>query len=189
MEYPLNQSAWRRGWNDTKAGWKSLPFVILDAVVCVVVGAIFGWYWGLALFVFAMLCFWMGTTVSAPVKQRNEARQMLSNIPSRRKILADKLAEFYLAGATLKTAIPSKPDDGEGALGLYKEWFAVIRDFFNTNPTELGDSKLLNMVPDNSDLTVPIPDEWKLDEKSAYVYIMVSVQLSKLKKLAEEFSK
>lgn len=38
------------------------------------VGAVFGWYWGLGLFVFAMLCVWIGATTSAPIRQRNEAR-------------------------------------------------------------------------------------------------------------------
>ena len=76
-EYPLNQSAWRRGWNDTKTAWKSLPFILLDGVVCVLVGATFGWYWGLGLFVFALFSVLVGATASAPVKQRNEAREKL----------------------------------------------------------------------------------------------------------------
>ncbi len=81
MERIPTESAWRRGWSDTKTAWKSLPFVILDAVVCVVVGSIFGWYWGLGLFVFAMFCVWIGATASAPVRQRNEAWNVLSKKP------------------------------------------------------------------------------------------------------------
>ena len=76
----LNESAWKRGWEDTKTAWKSLPFIVLDAVVCVVVGAVLGWYWGLGLFVFAMLCAWIGATASAPVRQRNEVRKELQKL-------------------------------------------------------------------------------------------------------------
>jgi len=83
MEQPIDQSAWRRGWNDTKAVWKSLLFIILDAVVCVVIGGIFEWYWGLALFVFAMICAWMSVTLSAPYKQRNEARRRIKKLEER----------------------------------------------------------------------------------------------------------
>lgn len=54
-----------------------MPFVMLDAVVCVVVSVVFEWYWGVGLFVFAMLCVWIGATVSAPIKQRNQARTLL----------------------------------------------------------------------------------------------------------------
>ncbi len=81
MEHILIESTWRRGWNDTKIAWKSLPFIILDAVVCVVVGSVFEWYWGLGLFVFAMLCVWIGVTASAPARQRNEAWNLLLEKP------------------------------------------------------------------------------------------------------------
>ena len=77
MEHQLDESVWRRGWNDAQTAWKSLPFILLDTVVCVVVGGIWGWYWGLGLFVFAMLCVWIVATVHAPVKQRDEARNEL----------------------------------------------------------------------------------------------------------------
>jgi len=73
----LTEGAWRRGWRDTKTAWKSLPFVILDAVGCVVVGSVFAWYWGLGLFLFAMFCVLIRATASAPVRQRNEARREL----------------------------------------------------------------------------------------------------------------
>ena len=74
-EYRLSESLWRRGWRDTWAGWKNPLFGILDAVVCVVVGSVFGWYWGLGLFTFAMFCVWVGATAKAPIAQRNEARE------------------------------------------------------------------------------------------------------------------
>ena len=55
--------------------------VMLDALLCVVVGQIVGWYWGLGLFVFAMFCVWIGATASAPVRQRNEAWSVLLKKP------------------------------------------------------------------------------------------------------------
>jgi len=86
MERPIKESAWKRGWHDTTTAWKSLPFVILDALGCVVIGAVFGWYWALGLFIFAMLCVWIGATASAPIKQRNEARAMLGKMENLRHI-------------------------------------------------------------------------------------------------------
>ena len=44
------------------------------------VGAIFEWYWGLALFLFAMFCVWIGVMFSTPYKQRNEARQRIHEL-------------------------------------------------------------------------------------------------------------
>ena len=79
-EYQFSESAWHRSCRDTWSGWKNPLFGILDAVVCVVVGAVFGWGWGLALFLFAMFCVWIRAMVSAPYKQRNEARHALEEL-------------------------------------------------------------------------------------------------------------
>ncbi len=78
MEYPVNQSAWRRGWNDTKIVWASWQFFVLDAVVAVIIGGVFLWYLGLALVFFSMFSVWLGATALAPVKQRNEARNRIT---------------------------------------------------------------------------------------------------------------
>lgn len=80
MEHPFNESTWGRGWKDTKKVWTSWPFFVLDAVVAVVIGGIFEWYWGLLVVVFGLLCAWLGATASAPVKQRNEARQRIKEL-------------------------------------------------------------------------------------------------------------
>jgi hypothetical protein len=80
MDYPINQSAWRRGWNDTKKVWTSWIFFVLDAVVAVVIGGVSEWYWGLVVVVFGMLCAWMVETASAPIKQRNEARKRIEEL-------------------------------------------------------------------------------------------------------------
>ncbi len=73
-KHPLSESAWSRGWQDTKTAWTSWQFYVLDAVAAVVIGGLFGWYWGLLVVVFGMICVWMAATISAPVKQRNELR-------------------------------------------------------------------------------------------------------------------
>ncbi len=44
------------------------------------VGAVFGWYWGLGLFLFAMFCVFVGVMASAPYKQRNEAREAVTHL-------------------------------------------------------------------------------------------------------------
>lgn len=79
-ERPINEGMWKRGWSDAVSIWKSWPFIILDAVVCVVLTAIFGWYWGLALIVFALLCAWLFAMANAPIKQRNEARAKVNGL-------------------------------------------------------------------------------------------------------------
>ena len=84
MERPLNESVWRRGCHDAKAVWTSTPFLLFDAVVCVVVGGVFGWGWGVALFAFAFICVWLGATVRAPIKQRNEARDRVGVLEDER---------------------------------------------------------------------------------------------------------
>lgn len=76
-KHPLRESLWRRGWNDTKTIWKSWPFYILDAVVAAAIGGVFGWYWGLAIVTFGMICVWIIATARAPVKQRDEARELV----------------------------------------------------------------------------------------------------------------
>jgi hypothetical protein len=80
MEYSIKQSAWRRGWNDTKSVWTSWQFYILDVVVAVVIGGLFDWYWGLVIVVFGMFCVWLGATASAPYNKRNEARQRIEEL-------------------------------------------------------------------------------------------------------------
>jgi hypothetical protein len=132
MDKPLDESAWRRGWEDTKKAWKSIPFIILDAVVCVVVGSVFEWYWGLGLFLFAMLCTWIGATASAPIKQRNENRASLIDL--KRKLtdagyieafrfdaieLRDKLRYWKAQGLVI--------DDHE--LQQYQEWFGAVSSY------------------------------------------------------------
>lgn len=102
MEYPPNQSSWRRGWNDTKTAWTSWQFLVFDVVVAGIVGGYFGWYWGLILVTFSLLGVWFGATTLAPYKQRNEARILLMAKPKsvflpNRDMLLRTIAEARMA--------------------------------------------------------------------------------------------
>lgn len=84
MSQSRNESAWRRGWNDTKPVWTSWVFVVLNIVCCGLLVALIKWYWGIGLFVFAMFCIWVVKTISAPVKQRDECRALLLAEPKQK---------------------------------------------------------------------------------------------------------
>ncbi|MFC1914499.1 hypothetical protein ACFLXF_04415 [Chloroflexota bacterium] len=109
MEYPINQSAWRRGWNDTKTIWTSWQFYVLDAVVAVVIGGIFQWYWALVVVAFGMLCVSLWATASAPYKQRNEARQRIKELEAQ----LEKPKLFDILCPTTSCGLPiNRLDDG-----------------------------------------------------------------------------
>jgi len=81
----------------------------LDAVVAVVIGGVFGWYWGLAIILFSMFCVWLGATASAPVKQRNEARQRIKELETEFK----KPKPFNVLCPTTSLGLPiNRLDDG-----------------------------------------------------------------------------
>src|SRR3989338_2637955 len=119
MKDTLSQSAWRRGWNDTKTGWTSLQFLVLDVVVFAVIAGIAGWVWGLAFGVFAMLCVWIWATASAPRKQRNEAKQRIGELEDELK--TPKLFDVKLRTTSMSLLIAKKEDGqwvaGTGAIG------------------------------------------------------------------------
>ena len=186
MEYLLNQSAWRRGWNNTKTVWTSWQFFILDAVVGVVIGSVFQWYWGLGIIIFGMLCAWVAVTLSAPIRQRNEARYLLSQIPSKRKLIANMLGEFYIAGMKIKEEIIKEDFSGD-AIALSHKWGDLVMQYFRNNPVELGDSKLILLIPTYSDwvrhIAITLDDP---TTKKAYVYGHLSIQLDKIRDLIVE---
>jgi hypothetical protein len=74
VDHPLNESTWRRGWNDAKRIWTGWWFWVIDTVLAGVIGNFFAWYWGVVFVLFGMFCAWLGATAAAPIKQRNEAR-------------------------------------------------------------------------------------------------------------------
>lgn len=153
MGHPLNESAWRRGWQDTKTAWKSLPFILLDAVGCVVVASIFGVYWGLGLFVFAMLCAWVGATASAPVKQRNEARRLILTrrkvpLPNRESLIraisaiGDKAIDLKMKQDNLNLKNRSRENPREELAKRDNAWFDYLdaKQALETERLVAGDS-------------------------------------------------
>ena len=82
MADSLSKSAWRRGWNDTKAVWTNWPFIIVNVAVSIVLFLIgllvLAWYWGVGLVILAVFGVWVYETISAPYKQRNEARKRVT---------------------------------------------------------------------------------------------------------------
>jgi len=184
MEYPLDQSAWVRGWSDTKTAWTDWKFFIPDAVVGVVIGSFFGWYWGLAVVVFGMLCAWLAIMITTPVRQRNEARRLLSEIPSKRKGIADKLADFYVEGMRLRQSL--SPSSDKADLIKCKQWAMSVIEYIRSNPDELGESRAVGFVPDHSEMVGYLFDV-DGDEQVKLEYALLSHQTLYLKKLVEEF--
>jgi len=87
MEPPLDESIWRRGWNDTKVRWHQWQFLLLQAALAPSIGLVTGWVTaapgigaaaGMLVVVLGLMSVWIGATVLAPLKQRNEARQQIS---------------------------------------------------------------------------------------------------------------
>ncbi len=81
MTDSLSESACRRNWNDTKATWTNWPFVIVSGVVSIALFLIgllvIAWYWGVGFAALAVLGVWAYEVISAPYKQRNEARKQI----------------------------------------------------------------------------------------------------------------
>ncbi len=86
----INESAWRRGWNDTKTQWTNWFFVVVNAAVSIALFLIgffvSKWYWGVVLAVLPFLFVWVYETVSAPRKQRDEAREKVISLVSEEKV-------------------------------------------------------------------------------------------------------
>lgn len=71
---PSDESVWRRGWNDTKAGLLNWRFALLDFVGAPVLGWLTAPYWGAIAAIGVIVFIWIGATARAPFKQRDEAR-------------------------------------------------------------------------------------------------------------------
>lgn len=95
MEHPLNENAWRRGWQDTAQRWKSVWFIILEAILAPLLGFFVEWWWSIVIVAGGMLSIWIGATARAPIKQRNEAR--LSLLANKPKIRLENKRELLTA--------------------------------------------------------------------------------------------
>ena len=188
MEYPLKQSAWRRGWNDTKTVWTNWLFFILDAVVGVVIGSLFQWYWGVGIVLFGMLCAWLAVTISAPVRQRNETRRLLSEMPSKRKVIANKLGELYISGRELSIRIADDNFKGD-AISLVQGWSKPLMDFCYSEPDILGKSAIVRLSPRSSDWGIFGTNKLADDKEKDYAFRHLSILLEKLLDMVQEYDK
>lgn len=72
------ESAWRRGWKDAKRGWTDWRFVIADMVALPLLAVFVSFPIAIGVAALSLSAVWVGATASAPVRQRNEARQALA---------------------------------------------------------------------------------------------------------------
>ncbi len=105
---PLNESLWRRGWQDTKRGWKSVWFIVLEAVLAPLLALFVEWWWGIVAVIGGMLCIWIGATTSAPIKQRNQARAKVVELEDELK--KPKLFDIEWPTTTLELPIVHRED-------------------------------------------------------------------------------
>ncbi len=201
MDYPLNQSSWRRGWLEARQWlFGSIVAWIIITVVFAVMSAVFTpsgdgfWLIVLAGIVGALvaLVLIIGLTylvflIRAPYKQRNEARKVLANIPSKRKKIADRLAEFFITGNELRLKITDDAFNGDAIL-LVREWAKPLMDYFRSEPEILGESALIALAPRLTDWG--IVSAFGLPSKeSDYAVRHLSVQLEKLVDMIMELRK
>lgn len=75
-----NESAWSRGWRDTKSGLGDWRFWVLEFFG----GGFIATKWSAVIALVAVAamfaCLWLWATVTAPIKQRNEARDSLCSL-------------------------------------------------------------------------------------------------------------
>ena len=94
MNRAISESAWRRGWNDTKTRLTSWPFVIVSSVISILLFLIgllvLAWYWGVVLVISPFFVSWAYETISAPRKQRNEARKQVISLKTGKTQLKGK---------------------------------------------------------------------------------------------------
>ena len=136
MEHPINESGWRRGWQDTRHIWTSWQFFVLDAVVGVIVGGVFTWYWGLTIVALGMFFAWIVATSSAPVKQRNDLRKQLIELKNK---LADAgyIEAFMIDGIEQRNKLKYWKSEGlaldDYELNQFRNWYNDISKYLQKN--------------------------------------------------------
>jgi hypothetical protein len=77
----IRENAWRRGWRDTRSAWKDWRFLVWEVAVSPITGVILGLTVHpaiggtvtVAMVLSVLVGVWVGATVRAPYKQRDEA--------------------------------------------------------------------------------------------------------------------
>ncbi len=129
-KYPLNESAWKRGWARTKNGWTSWQFLILDVGVGGLIGGFFQWYLGVGVVVFGMLCVWIGATASAPVLQRNETRKLVKQQAENKIIVSCETyyGNLRIANNVNTADFRAKAQRIEEGEPVWQDWFIKWKD-------------------------------------------------------------
>jgi hypothetical protein len=125
------ESAWCRGWSDTKKAWTSWQFLLLNLLGGGLVSGLSQfflqqWFWGVVVAIAGLLVVLVGATVSAPVKQRNEARKQVEELqkPDKNQDIRDSLAIFRIDGAVLQSWCFRKNEPAP--LKEAKAWLAKV---------------------------------------------------------------
>lgn len=104
----FNESAWHRGWRDTKNIWTNWIFFVLSGVVAVAVGGLVAWHWGLIIVIIGMLFAWVYATERAIMLQRNEARHRVTELEAEKeqtllsKNLQTELSQLIIEGSKVR---------------------------------------------------------------------------------------
>lgn len=89
------ESAWHRGWADTKHAWGDWRFIVLDVIVvpttgialALAVSPVWGTVGALLLAAVSMVSIWIFATLRAPYHQRDEARKVVLDSASSDPVL------------------------------------------------------------------------------------------------------
>lgn len=121
------------------------------------------------------------------LRLKRDALQDTLDVRRRRKEIADKLASLYLGGSRAKKTLADSTFSGD-AVKLHGDWSAPLIEYFRANSDELGESRLLSLVPDNRDLILfGVADSQGETTMPSYVHSLWTLQLENLRKLIEEF--
>lgn len=147
-------------------------------------------WWNIALVLGgSLLFFWASFSAFHRVRlERDGARAALQAKLSTRKerrVIAERLAEFHMLGDELLMAVTNGSE--KEPLALFQKWGNDVKQYFYSNPHELGKSGMLSILPNNRELTVPLSSGFS--DEAGYVLIHLTIQLDKIKKLAEDFSR
>ena len=204
MEYPLNQSTWRRATKDTITAQRTVRFMWGGEGVLAVAGgtwltqlappyaptselvirAVIGGLGGLVVAVIMIFAF---NLFVAPYKQRNEARQLLSEIPSKRKVITKKLSELYISGRELSLNIANDNFTGD-AISLIQDWAKELMNYFYSEPDILGKPAIVRLSPRVKDWGIFGTNRLE-DKERDYAFRDLSIKLEKLADLIMEIDK
>jgi hypothetical protein len=120
---PLSESAWQRGLVDFKRLIGSVWFWLLEVLGGGAISA-FDPLTGIAFMVTLVLLSWMVTTITAPIRQRDEARAAIGQTPN-----SERLAQFIADGRALQHRIVRTSEELVMWLSAYDHWVTETAAF------------------------------------------------------------